>query len=110
MAIAAMMVNTLDICCEVHRADSSTEALAMVDRIKPHLTLLDVMMPGLDVCSTVLRLRRLPWLKCIALVLLTAKRGPMDVVKGFQSGARLYLAKPFKLYEMLAKVKKAPRE
>jgi DNA-binding response OmpR family regulator len=31
----------------------------------------------------------------------------MDVVKGIQSGARFYLAKPFKIDELLAKVKKA---
>jgi DNA-binding response OmpR family regulator len=106
-AIAAMLVKILDPRYEVHRADSGTAALAMADRVKPHLALLDVMMPGLDGYSTAQRLRLLPGLKSIAIVFLTAKSGPMDVVKGIQSGARFYLAKPFKIDELLAKVKKA---
>jgi DNA-binding response OmpR family regulator len=106
-AIAAMLVKILDVRYEVHCADSGTEALAIADRVKPHLALLDVMMPGLDGYSTAQRLRLLPGLKSIAIVFLTAKSGPMDVVKGIQSGARFYLAKPFKIDELLAKVKKA---
>jgi DNA-binding response OmpR family regulator len=106
-AIATMLVKILDVRYEVHRADSGTEALAIADRVKPHLALLDVMMPGLDGYSTAQRLRLLPGLKSIAIVFLTAKSGPMDVVKGIQSGARFYLAKPFKIDELLAKVKKA---
>jgi DNA-binding response OmpR family regulator len=106
-AISAMLVKILDVRYEVHCADSGTAALAMADRVKPHLALLDVMMPGLDGYATAQRLRLLPGLKNIAIVFLTAKSGPMDVVKGIQSGARFYLAKPFKIDELLAKVKKA---
>jgi DNA-binding response OmpR family regulator len=106
-AIAAMLVKILDVRYEVHQVDSGTAALAVADRVKPHLALLDVMMPGLDGYATAQRLRLLPGLKSIAIVFLTAKSGPMDVVKGIQSGARFYLAKPFKIDELLAKVKKA---
>jgi DNA-binding response OmpR family regulator len=106
-AIATMLVKILDVRYEVHRAESGTAALAIADRVKPQLALLDVMMPGLDGYSTAQRLRLLPGLKNIAIVFLTAKSGPMDVVKGIQSGARFYLAKPFKMDELLAKVKKA---
>jgi DNA-binding response OmpR family regulator len=106
-AIATMLVKILDVRYEVHRADSGTAALALADRVKPQLALLDVMMPGLDGYATAQRLRMLPGLKNIAIVFLTAKSGPMDVVKGIQSGARFYLAKPFKMDELLAKVKKA---
>ena len=106
-AIAAMLVKILEVRYEVHRAESGTEALAIADRVKPNLALLDVMMPGLDGYSTAQRLRLLPGLKNIAIVFLTAKSGPMDVVKGIQSGARFYLAKPFKIDELLSKVKKA---
>src|SRR4029079_17850144 len=86
---------------------SGTEALAIADRVKPHLALLDVMMPGLDGYSTAQRLKLLPGLKNLAIVFLTAKSGPMDVVKGIQSGARFYVSKPFKMDELLAKVRKA---
>jgi DNA-binding response OmpR family regulator len=106
-AIATMLLKILDPRYEVHHADSGTAALALADRVKPHLALLDVMMPGLDGYATAQRLRLLPGLKNVAIVFLTAKSGPMDVVKGIQAGARFYLAKPFKIDELLAKVKKA---
>ena len=106
-AIATMLVKILDVRYEVHRADSGTAALALADRVKPHLALLDVMMPGLDGYATAQQLRLLPGLKNVAIIFLTAKSGPMDVVKGIQAGARFYLAKPFKMDELLAKVKKA---
>jgi DNA-binding response OmpR family regulator len=106
-AIATMLVKILEVRYEVHRANSGTEALALADRVKPHLALLDVMMPGLDGYSTAQQLRLLPGLKSVAIIFLTAKSGPMDVVKGIQAGARFYLAKPFKIDELLAKVKKA---
>jgi DNA-binding response OmpR family regulator len=106
-AIATMLVKILDTRYEVHHVVSGTAAVALAERVKPHLALLDVMMPGLDGYATAQQLRLLPGLKSIAVVFLTAKSGPMDVVKGIQAGARFYLAKPFKIDELLAKVKKA---
>jgi len=106
-AIAGMLAKILEVRYEVHACRSGTEALAIADRVKPHLALLDVMMPGLDGYSTAQRLKLLPGLKNIAIVFLTAKSAPMDVVKGIQSGARFYVPKPFKMDELLAKVRKA---
>jgi len=106
-AIGAMLEKILEVRYVVHRCKSGTEALAIADRVKPHLALLDVMMPGLDGYSTAQRLKLLPGLKNIAIVFLTAKSGPMDVVKGIQAGARFYVAKPFKMEELLGKVRKA---
>jgi len=106
-AIGSMLAKILEVRYEVHLCRSGTEALAIADRVKPHLALLDVMMPGLDGYSTAQRLKLLPGLKNIAIVFLTAKSGPMDVVKGIQSGARFYVSKPFKMDELLAKVRKA---
>lgn len=106
-AIGSMLAKILEAKYEVHRCTSGTEALAIADRVRPHLALLDVMMPGLDGYATAQRLKLLPGLKNVAIVFLTAKSGPMDVVKGIQSGARFYISKPFKMDELLAKVRKA---
>jgi DNA-binding response OmpR family regulator len=106
-AIGTMVAKILEVRYEVHRCRSGTEALAIADRVKPHLALLDVMMPGLDGYVTAQRLKLLPGMKNLAIVFLTAKSGPMDVVKGIQSGARFYVSKPFKMDELLTKVRKA---
>jgi len=72
----------------------------------PDLLLLDVMMPGLDGHGVAAAVRKLPGMKAIPIIFLTAKTGPAEVIKGIQSGARHYLTKPFKIDELLLRVKK----
>jgi DNA-binding response OmpR family regulator len=71
------------------------------------LLLLDVMMPGMDGVTVAKRVRNLAAHKKVPIIFITAKDGPMDVVRGIQVGARSYITKPFKLPDVLAKVKKA---
>jgi len=65
-----------------------------------------VMMPGLDGHGVAAAVRQLPGLKAIPIIFLTAKTGPAEVIKGIQSGARHYLTKPFKIDDLLLRVKK----
>ncbi len=74
---------------------------------KPALLLLDVMMPGLDGLGVAHEVRKVAELKNVPIIFLTAKSGPGDVIKGIQSGARHYISKPFKIDDVLSKVKKA---
>jgi DNA-binding response OmpR family regulator len=106
-SIATMLARILGVRYEVHRAEDGKQALALADRIRPHLILLDVMMPGLDGYATAQQVRLIPALKNVSIIFLTAKGGPMDVVKGIQAGARFYVTKPFKMDDLLSKVKKA---
>jgi DNA-binding response OmpR family regulator len=106
-SIATMLVKMLSQKYEVERARDGGEGLATADRFRPQLVILDVMMPGLDGYGVAQRLRLVPTLKNVAIIFLTAKGGPMDVVKGIQSGARFYVSKPFKMDDLLQKVKKA---
>ena len=84
------------------------EALAAADREPPpDLVLLDIMMPGIDGLGVAHRLRMMPELKQVPIIFVTAKDGPMDVIKGIQAGARNYITKPFKLEDLKEKVEKA---
>jgi two-component system, OmpR family, response regulator len=71
------------------------------------LLLLDVMMPGIDGVTVAQTVRGLAAHKKVPIIFITAKDSPMDVVRGIQAGARSYITKPFKLPDVLAKVKKA---
>lgn len=106
-AIATMITKMLGTVYEVERAANGSQGLAAASRFLPQLVVLDVMMPGLDGYATAQRLRAVPELKNVAIIFLTAKGGPMDVVKGIQAGARFYLTKPFKMDDLLTKVRKA---
>ena len=73
----------------------------------PHLILLDIMMPGMDGVGVAHRLRMMPEIKHVPIIFVTAKDGPMDVIKGIQAGARSYITKPFRLDDLKEKVDKA---
>jgi DNA-binding response OmpR family regulator len=106
-SIATMLVRVLTTKYEVHRAVDGREAVALAQKVQPQLLLLDVMMPGLDGYAAAQQMRLLPGLGNVPIIFLTAKGGAMDVVKGIQSGARFYVTKPFKMDDLLGKVRKA---
>jgi DNA-binding response OmpR family regulator len=87
--------------------DGQSAVAAAAAQPAPDLLLLDVMMPGLDGISVATQVRALPGLKSAPIIFLTAKGAPGDVIRGIQHGARHYITKPFKIDDLLAKVKKA---
>jgi CheY-like chemotaxis protein len=91
----------------VHVVDGPSALARASEQPLPDLILLDIMMPGLDGLDVARRVRLHPALKKVPIIFLTAKGAPTDVIKGIQHGARSYITKPFKLDEVLSKVKKA---
>jgi DNA-binding response OmpR family regulator len=82
-------------------ADGPT-GVALVDRIRPDLVVLDLMLPGLDgleVCRQIQRERPVP------VLMLTARDGESDLVTGLDVGADDYMTKPFSARELVARVK-----
>lgn len=107
-AIATMLQKVLGQHYDVSVAHDGKQALALAASLpRPALLMLDIMMPGLDGLAVAAQLKKLPELKAVPIIFLTAKSGATDVIKGIQSGARHYITKPFKIDDVLAKVKKA---
>jgi two-component system KDP operon response regulator KdpE len=87
-------------------ASDGREAVCLVYSDRPDLVILDIMMPELDgwqVCRRIREMSDLP------IIMLTAKTGREDIVKGLDLGADDYLAKPFDVEELLARVRAALR-
>ena len=89
---------------EVSIAYNGTLGLRMWKECNPHLIVLDIMLPGLDGLS-VLRHIRLEDEK-LPVLILSAKGGTDDKVKGFSYGVDDYLAKPFNLEEFLMRIER----
>jgi DNA-binding response OmpR family regulator len=90
---------------EVHLARDGNEALALLQRERPQLLLLDVMMPhknGFEVCQA---LRADEALRHTLVLMLTAKGRETDVAKGLGVGADAYMTKPFSTRDLAARVR-----
>ncbi len=106
-AISAMLQKVLSQFYDVVVTSDGPSAVAAAGlEPRPDLLLLDVMMPGMDGHAVAAAVRQLPNLRAIPIIFLTAKAGPSDVIKGIQSGARHYIAKPFKIDDLLNRVKR----
>jgi len=78
---------------------------AACDRECPELVLLDLMLPGESGLSILRRLRAQVNTRDIPIILLTAKGAEIDRVHGLNEGADDYVAKPFSVMELVARVK-----
>jgi DNA-binding response OmpR family regulator len=82
-------------------AEDGPSALREVDRFKPHLVILDLMLPGLDGLDVAQRLRSDPEL---LIIMLTARDQVPDRIAGLNAGGDDYVVKPFDFDELLARI------
>ena len=77
---------------------------AMQEKL-PSLILLDIMLPEEDGISILRKLRTRPDTRKIPVIMLTAKGTEYDVVMGLDSGADDYIPKPFRMMELISRIK-----
>ena len=90
----------------VETAADGAEAIERFDATRPALVLLDVMLPkisGIDVCREIRSRSRVP------IIMVTARNSEIDAVVGLEVGADDYVTKPFRLRELIARVRAALR-
>ena len=90
----------------VETAADGPEAIEQFDRTHPALVLLDVMLPrmsGVDVCREIRTRSQVP------IIMVTARNAEIDAVVGLEVGADDYVTKPFRLRELVARVRAALR-
>jgi len=90
---------------KVLEAEDGENALKLIQREKPNLVVLDLMLPGLSGQELCKILRNHPDTATLPILMLTAKAGEADKVLGLETGADDYLTKPFSPREMVARVK-----
>lgn len=91
---------------DVHHASDGETGIEMVERLKPDLVVLDLMLPhrgGYDVAFTI---RQNPKLSKTKIVMVTAKNLNSDEEKGMLVGADYYLKKPFEPEQLLQAVQR----
>ena len=89
----------------VLEAEDGEQALKLLQREKPNLVILDLMLPGLSGMELCKLLRQRSETAKLPILMLTAKAGEADRIVGLEMGADDYLAKPFSPREMVARVR-----
>ena len=90
---------------ELHEAADGESGLNLARAVRPHVMLLDVMMPGLlDGYQVCRHIKQDPQLRGIQVIMLTARGQATDVAAGEDAGADAYLVKPFSPLELIDRV------
>jgi len=79
----------------VRQASDGEAALVALEAKAPDVMVCDVMMPGTDGFDVLAALRKTEYGRAMAIVMLTAKTRPTDILRGTRLGADLYVTKPF---------------
>lgn len=90
---------------QVFKAENGKEAVKIAQKVKPHLIIMDVMMPEMDGMEACEKIREIPELKDTIITFLTARNEDYSQVAGFEVGADDYIAKPIKPKLLVSKVK-----
>lgn len=90
---------------EVYTASNGREALQKALEIRPHLVLLDVMMPVMDGMTTCTAMRSHRELKDTLIIFLSARSEDQSQIDGFEHGADDYITKPIKVKILVSRIK-----
>src|SRR6056297_841823 len=90
---------------KVYSTQNGKEAIQKAKDIKPHLILLDVMMPEMDGVETCEQLRNQPELHSTIIAFLTARGEDYSQIAGFEAGGDDYITKPIKPKVLLSRIK-----
>lgn len=81
------------------------ELIDALGKEKPELIVLDIMLPGDDGITILKKIRQMPSVKDVPVIMATAKGMEIDKIQGLDNGADDYLVKPFGMMEMLSRIK-----
>ncbi len=90
---------------QVLKASNGKDALALLKDNRPHLVILDVMMPGIDGIETCRQIREMPGFEDTIVIFLTARGEEYSQLAGFDAGADDYITKPIRPSILTSRVK-----
>src|SRR5450432_6456 len=93
----------------ISSAYDGQSGIVLAASLRPDLILLDVDMPGMDGFETCRRLKADPATATLPIIFITVHGTTTELVRGLNLGANDYVAKPFKLSELLSRVRAALR-
>jgi two-component system alkaline phosphatase synthesis response regulator PhoP len=90
---------------KIYTAQNGKDGIELTKKIKPHLILLDVMMPSMDGIETCEEIRALPDMDNVIIAFLTARYEDYSQIAGFEAGGDDYISKPIKPKVLISRIK-----
>ncbi|MBI2467909.1 MAG: response regulator [Candidatus Rokubacteria bacterium] len=90
---------------ELIEAVTGEEGVSLAEAQRPDLILMDIQLPGLDGYEATRRIKAIPALRQIPIIVVTSYALSGDDVKAFEAGCDAYVTKPFNPRELLAKIR-----
>ena len=90
---------------EAKGLENGTQLFEELGNLIPDLILLDIMLPGDDGYTILEKIRQMPEVRDVPVIMVTAKGAEFDKVKGLDLGADDYITKPFGMMEFIARVR-----
>ncbi|MCZ4693690.1 DNA-binding response regulator [Ancylomarina euxinus] len=90
---------------QVETASNGIESIEIAKKFRPHLIILDVMMPEMDGIETCDKLREMPDFSDVLITFLTARSEDYSQIAGFDAGADDYISKPIKPKVLISRIK-----
>ncbi|CAF24579.1 Phosphate regulon transcriptional regulatory protein PhoB [Candidatus Protochlamydia amoebophila] len=94
---------------KVHLEMDGLNGFLAIEREKPDVIILDIMLPGLNGLDVCRKIKSNPDLENIPIIIISAKSEELDVVLGLELGADDYVAKPFSLKVLFSRIKAVMR-
>jgi len=103
-SILLAVEDTLNLDYDVITAKTGREALKMIEKHKPALVVMDVMMPEMDGFTAIKEIRKTMAPSAPPVIFLSAKSGMADIEEGLKLGGFDYITKPFSPAKLMKKV------
>ena len=103
----SLLADILSVEYDIMEASNGVEAVSLLNQYHADLSLilLDIMLPEEDGISILKKLRARPDTRKLPIIMLTAKGSEYDTVMGLDSGADDYIPKPFRMMELISRIK-----
>lgn len=85
--------------------ENAEDALANIQADRPDMAIFDLMLPGMDGVTAIRKIREMPGVSDLPILILTAKDKELDKVTGLDGGADDYMVKPFGVLELGARIR-----
>lgn len=104
--LSGLLDRKLSSIADIEVFNNGINAYEAIQKDPPDLIVQDIMLPGMEGFEILKRIKKDPKLKHIKVLVLTSRYNDRDIVRGFELKSDEYMSKPFKIKELVLRIKR----